>query len=35
MTSIVAAILVGAFWVAVDAYGLGLEMLAGVFDLRQ
>jgi predicted secreted protein len=35
VTSIVAAILVGAFWVAVDAYGLSLEMLAGVFDLRQ
>jgi predicted secreted protein len=35
VTSVVAAILVGAFWLAVDVYGLDLEMLANRFDLRQ
>ena len=34
-TSLVAAVIVGAFWVAVDVYGLSLETLAGLFDLRQ
>lgn len=34
-TSIVAAILVGGFWLAVDMYGLSLEKIAGLFDLRQ
>jgi predicted secreted protein len=34
-TSIVAAILVAAFWVAVEHYGLGLEAIANAFDLRQ
>ena len=35
VTSVVAAILVGTFWLAVDVYGLDLEMLANRFDLRQ
>jgi predicted secreted protein len=34
-TSIVAAILVGAFWIAVDRFGFGLPMLAAWFDWRQ
>jgi predicted secreted protein len=34
-TSIVAAILVGLFWLAVERFGLGLPMLAGWFDWRQ
>jgi len=33
-TSIVAAILVGALWVAVDVCGFELSMLAGLFDAR-
>jgi predicted secreted protein len=35
VTTLVAAILVGAFWLAVDIYGLNLETLANRFDLRQ
>lgn len=35
VTTIVAAVVVGAFWIAVDVYGFGLEMLANVFDLRR
>ncbi|MEX0643625.1 MAG: DUF1467 family protein [Pirellulales bacterium] len=34
-TSIVAAILVGAFWLAVDIYGVNVWSLASWFDLRQ
>ena len=34
-TSIVAAILVGGFWIAVDQFGFGLPMLAAWFDWRQ
>ena len=34
-TSIVAAILVGAFWIAVDGFGFGLPMLAAWFDWRR
>jgi predicted secreted protein len=34
-TTIVAAIVVGAFWAAVVFYGLDLEMLAGLVDLRR
>jgi len=34
-TTIVAGILVGALWVAANVYGVTLETLAGVFDLRQ
>ena len=34
-TSIVAAILVAIFWVAVDRYGLSLAMIAEWIDFRQ
>lgn len=34
-TSIVAAILVGALWIAVDVYGFELSMLADLFDAQQ
>jgi predicted secreted protein len=34
-TSIVAAILVGAFWAAVEWYGLTLPMMAAWFNFRQ
>jgi predicted secreted protein len=34
-TSLVAAFIVGAFWVAVEFYGLDLESLAGLIDLRR
>lgn len=34
-TSIVAAILVGALWIAVDVYGFELSMLADLFDAEQ
>lgn len=34
-TSVLAAVVVGAFWVAVDVYGFSLEKLATLFDLRQ
>jgi predicted secreted protein len=34
-TSVVSAILVGLFWVAVDRYGLSLSTIAGWFDLRR
>jgi predicted secreted protein len=34
-TTLVAAVVVGAFWVAVEFYGLDLEMLAGLIDLRR
>ena len=34
-TSIVAAVLVGIFWVAVVRYGLSLTMIAALVDLRQ
>lgn len=33
-TTIVAAVLVAAFWVAVEYYGLSLEAIARVFDMR-
>jgi predicted secreted protein len=33
-TSIVAALLVGAFWIAVERFGLGLPMLAAWVDWR-
>jgi predicted secreted protein len=33
-TSIVAAVLVGLFWVAVERFGLSLAMLAAWFDWR-
>jgi predicted secreted protein len=34
-TTVVAAIVVGAFWTAVTFCGLDLEMLAGLVDLRR
>lgn len=34
-TSIMAAILVAGFWVAVEYCGLSLEAIANAFDLRQ
>ena len=34
-TTIVSAILVAAFWVAVEYYGLSLEAIARAFDLRR
>ena len=34
-TTLVAAVIVGAFWVAVDFYGFDIEGLAGLVDLRQ
>jgi len=34
-TSIVAAVLVGLFWIAVDRYGLSLSVLASWIDWRQ
>ena len=34
-TTVVAAVVVGAFWAAVDLYGFDLEMLAGLIDLRR
>jgi predicted secreted protein len=34
-TSAVAAVLVGLFWVAVDRYGLSLNMMANWIDWRQ
>lgn len=34
-TSIVAAVLVGAFWVAVDVYGLSIWSIADLLDLRK
>jgi predicted secreted protein len=34
-TSIVSAVLVGAFWLAVDRYGLSLATIANWFDLRR
>jgi predicted secreted protein len=34
-TSIVAAVLVGGFWVAVEQFGLSLPMLAQWIDWRQ
>jgi len=33
-TSIVSAVLVGLFWLAVDRYGLSLPMIASWFDMR-
>jgi predicted secreted protein len=33
-TSIIAAILVGLFWLAVERFGLSLSMIAGWFDRR-
>jgi predicted secreted protein len=34
-TSIIAAVLVGLFWLAVERYGLSLAMIANWFDLRR
>jgi predicted secreted protein len=34
-TTLVAAVVVGLFWVAVDVYGLSLATLASRFDFRQ
>jgi predicted secreted protein len=34
-TTIIAAVVVGAFWFAVAYLGLDLELIARVFDLRQ
>jgi predicted secreted protein len=34
-TSIVAAFVVGGFWIAVDGFGFGLPMLAAWFDWRR
>ena len=34
-TSIVSAVLTGAFWVAVDHYGLSLAMVATWIDMRR
>ena len=34
-TSIVAALIVGAFWIAVERYGFDLEMIARVFSFRK
>ncbi|CAN5358328.1 DUF1467 family protein [soil metagenome] len=34
-TSIVAAVLVGAFWIAVDVYGLSVWSIADLIDLRR
>ncbi len=34
-TSLVAAVLVGVFWVAVDRFGLSLPMLASWIDWRE
>jgi len=33
-TSLIAAVVVGAFWSAVEVFGLSLETVARVFDLR-
>ncbi len=35
VTTVVAAIFVGAFWVAVDVFGLSVWTIADWFDLRQ
>jgi hypothetical protein len=34
-TSIVAGVLVGALWLAVDVYGVSIGSIANLFDLRQ
>ena len=34
-TSVVAAVLVGAFWIAVDVYGLSIWSIADLIDLRR
>ena len=34
-TSILAAVLVGGFWIAVDVYGLSISSMADLLDLRQ
>jgi predicted secreted protein len=34
-TTIVAAIVVGAIWVAIDVYGLSLETFANMFDVSR
>jgi predicted secreted protein len=35
VTTVIAAVIVGAFWIAVAHLGLDLELLARVFDMRQ
>jgi predicted secreted protein len=34
-TTIVAAIVVGAIWVAIDVYGISLETFANMFDVTR
>ena len=34
-TTLVSAVIVGALWVAVEFYGLDVESLAGLVDLRR
>ncbi len=35
ITSIVAAVITGSFWIAVDVYGFGLPMVASWFGWRR